>query len=125
MHETSEPLTGLVKKIDQAVDEASAKRPANGRGLGVFVVFDGNADGLDKRLLGMAEKEGLRRVNLCIGAAPDDYELSREADATVVIYTVGRRPQQKVTANFALRKGELDEARADAILKALSDVLPK
>jgi hypothetical protein len=118
-------LTGLVKKIDQAVEEASAKRPANSRGLGVFVVFDGNSDGLDKRLLGMAEKEGLKRVNLCIGDPPDDYELAGEADVTVVIYTVGRRPQQKVTANFALRKGELDEATADAILKALSDVLPK
>ena len=44
---------------------------------------------------------------------------------TVVIYSQGRRPQQKVTANFAFRKGELDDAKTKAIVKALSDVLPK
>jgi hypothetical protein len=29
-----------------------------------------------------------------------------------------------VTANFALRKGELDDAKTDAIVKAVTDVLP-
>jgi hypothetical protein len=43
----------------------------------------------------------------------------------VVIYTVGRRYEQKVAANFALRKGELNGARADAIVKALSEVVPR
>jgi hypothetical protein len=125
VRETSDPLTGLVKKIDQAVDAASGKRAANSRGLGAFVLFDNSADGLDQRLRGMAEKEGLKRVNLCIGAPPEDYAVAKEADVTVVIYTVGRRWEQKVTANFALRKGELDEATADAIVQALADVLPK
>jgi hypothetical protein len=117
-------LTGLVKKIDQAVDQAAGKR-AGSRGLGAFVLFDGNADGLDQRLRELAEKEGLKRVNLCIGAPPPDYEVAKEADVTVVIYSVGRRWEQKVTANFALRKGELDEATADAIVKALTETLPK
>ena len=124
MRETSDPLTGLVKKIDQAVDQAAGKRAGN-RGLGAFVLFDGNADGLDQRLREMAEKEGLKRVNLCIGAPPPDYEVAKEAEVTVVIYSVGRRWEQKVTANFALRKGELDEATADAIVKALTETLPK
>jgi hypothetical protein len=30
-----------------------------------------------------------------------------------------------VVANFALRKGELDESKRDAIVEALSKVLPK
>jgi hypothetical protein len=64
-------------------------------------------------------------VSLGIGAPPKDYEVAKEADVTVVIYNVSRRGQQKVMANFALRLGELDEAKADAIVKALSDVLPK
>ena len=82
-------------------------------------------DGLDRRLREMAEKEALKRVSLCIGAPPQDYGVADDADVTVVIYSLGRRPQQKVTANFALRKGELDEAKADAIVKALSEMLPR
>jgi hypothetical protein len=115
-------LTGLVKKIEQRVDAAAGKTP---RPVGAYVLFVNNADGLDKRLQGMAEKESLKRVSLCIGAPAPAYDVANEADITVVIYTVGQRFEQKVTANFALRKGELDEAKADAIVKALSDVLPK
>jgi hypothetical protein len=117
-------LTSLVKKIDEALDKAGGKREG-GRGLGAFIIFDGKADGLDKQLLAMAEKESLKRVSLCIGAPPADYEVAKEADVTVVIYTAGRRPQQKVTANFALYECDLDEEKADAIVKALVEVLPK
>ena len=115
-------MTGLVKKIEQRVDAAAGK---DARTLGAYVIFVSNADGLDKQLRGLAEKEALKRVSFGIGAPPEDYAVAREADVTVVIYSAGRRPQQKVTANFALRKGELDEAKADAIVKALSEVLPK
>ena len=115
-------MTGLVKKIDQRVDAAAGK---TARALGVYVIFDSKADGLDKQLRRLAETQALKRVSLCIGAPPQDYGVAKEADVTVVIYSVGRRPQQKVTANFALRKGELDEAKADAILKAVAQMLPK
>ena len=115
-------MTGLVKKIDQRVDAAAGKAA---RPLGAYVIFVSNADGLDKRLRGMAEKEALKRVSLCIGAPPGDYAVAKEADVTVVIYSIGPRSRQHVTANFALRKGELDAAKADAIVKALSEVLPK
>jgi hypothetical protein len=115
-------LTGLVKKIDQRLEAVAGK---TARPPGAYVLFVNNADGLDKRLRDIADKKALKRVSLCIGAPPKNYEIADEADVTVVIYTLGRRPQQHVTANFALRKGELDEAKADAIVKALSDVLPK
>jgi hypothetical protein len=122
VRETSDPLTGLVKKIEQRVDAAAGKST---RTLGAYVIFCDNADGLDKQLRGLAEKEALKRVCLGIGAPPANYGVAKEAEVTVVIYSVGRRPEQKVTANFALRKGELDEAKADAIVKALSEALPK
>jgi hypothetical protein len=121
VHEQSDALTGLVKKIDERLATAG-KYP---RRLGVFVLFVKSADGLDKDLLKLAEKEGLQHVSLCIGAPPKDYKLAEEADITVVIYTVGRRTKQSVTANFALRRGELNEARTEAIVNALSEVLPK
>src|SRR5439155_21960708 len=112
----SGPLTSLVKKIDQRIDAAAGKAA---RPLGAYVIFVSNAAGLDQRLRGMAEKEALKRVSLCIGAPPGDYAVAGEADVTAVSYRVGRRRQETVTANFVLRKGELDEAKADAIVKAL------
>ena len=122
VRETSDPLTSLVKKIDQRLEAVTAKIP---RAPGVYVLFDSKADGLDKQLREMVEQEALKCVNLCIGAPPGDYAVAKEADVTVVVYNLARRGQQKVTANFALRKGELDEAKIDAIVKAVSDMLPK
>ncbi len=121
VREKSDALTSLVKKIDERLATAGKHE----RPLGVFVLFLNNADGLDKQLRDLAEKESLKRVSLCIGSPPDDYKIAKEADITVVVYTVGRRNKQTVTANLALRRGELDEARSEAILKALNEVLPK
>jgi hypothetical protein len=114
-------LTSLVKKFDQRLESVAGKTP---RPPGVFVIVN-NADGLDGRLRTLAEKEKLKRVSLCIGAAPRDYEVSNEAEVTVVIYRIGKRRGESVTANFALRKGELTGCKIDAIVKELSAVLPK
>lgn len=121
VREPSDPLTSLVKRIDQRL-EAAVK--ATQRRLGVYVIFDSSVPGLEQRLKALAEKEKLQSVNLCIGAVPRSYEVSPEADVTVVIYSNGRRREQRVTANFALRKGELSQARSDEIFKALANVLP-
>jgi len=110
----SDPLTGLVKKIDERLNSPQ---------MGTYVIISNNADGLDQQLRGMAEYEMLKRVSLGIGAPPGDYNVARDADITVVIYEVGRR-NNPVSANFALRKDELDEKQSDAIIAALSKVLP-
>jgi hypothetical protein len=117
----SDPLTGLVKRIDQKINDASGKYSNK---LGTFVII-GDAAGRAEQLRGLAECESLERVTLCIGAAPPRYEVNAEADVTVVIYSPGRPGRQTVTANFALRKGELDETKCDAIIAALASVLPK
>ena len=88
----SDPLTGLVKKIDEKVHEASGKHKNK---LGTFVII-GNADGRADQLRELAQRESLQRVTLCIGAAPPRYEVNPEADVTVVIYNPGRPGQQRV-----------------------------
>lgn len=120
MRETSDPLTRLVKKIDQRMQAAAGKTP---RQLGAYVLVMNEGKGLDQRLRGLAEKEGIKRVALGIGVAPTDYAVAKEAEVTVVIYSPGRR-NNPVTANFALRKGELTDAKVDAIVKAVAAVLP-
>jgi hypothetical protein len=114
-------LTSLVKKIDERMQGAVGKTR---RQLGTFVMFMNDSAGLEDRLRALAQKEGLQRVPLGIGAPPPSYEVSGEADITVVVYTPERRGQQRVTANFALRKGELNDSKAADIVKAITAVLP-
>jgi hypothetical protein len=122
VRDMSDPLTGLVKRIDARINEASPKHTKSK--LGTFVIV-GDAPGRADQLRSLAQWEGLNRVNLCIGAAPQRYEVNGAADVTVVIYTPGRPRDNQVVANFAFRSGELTEAQSDAILEALSRVLPK
>jgi hypothetical protein len=121
VRETSDPLTSLVKKIDQRMQAASGK---TSQPLGAYVLHMNNGSGLDQRLRRLAEAEAIRQVALGIGVPPSDYEVAREADVTVVVYSSERHGEQRVTANFALRKGELNDVRIDAIVKALGAVLP-
>jgi hypothetical protein len=114
-------LTSLVKKIDQRMQAAVGKTP---RPLGAYVMVMKDDNGLDQRLRGLAEKEAIQRVALGIGVPPNDYAVANEADVTVVVYSPARRGLQKVTANFALRKGELNDAKVDEIVKAIAEVLP-
>src|SRR5262245_2936038 len=93
------------------------------RPLGAYVMFMNDAPGLDKDLRSLADKQAIKQVALGIGAPPQDYAIAPEVDLTVVIYPPARRGKQKVSANFALRKGELD-ANAEAIVKEIAAVLP-
>jgi hypothetical protein len=121
VREPSDPLTSLVKKIDQRMQAAAAKTR---RPLGAYVLYMNNRSGLDQRLRRLAETEPIKSVTLGIGVPPRNYEVAGDADLTVVVYNPGRRWQQHVTANFALRKGELNDARADEIVRAIAAVLP-
>jgi hypothetical protein len=94
------------------------------RELGAYVLCMNNSNGLDHRLRHLAEKEAIKRVALGISAPPPDYAVASEADVTVVVYSPGRRSQQRVTANFALRKGELNDGKINDIVKAIAAVLP-
>ncbi len=121
MREPSDPLTRLVKQIDQRVEQAAGRRPG-GRRLGTYVIFCSAAAGLDERLRQLAAAEQLKQLSLCIEppTGPTRYEIAPEAAVTVLIFNSKRR----VLANFALRKGELDEKSSSAILQALSLALP-
>jgi len=94
------------------------------RRLGAYVMFMNDAPGLDVGLRTLAQKEKIQQVALGIVVPPPAYAIAAEADVTVVVYPPSRRGGQKVSANFALRKGELDDAKADEIVKAIAAVLP-
>ena len=122
VREVSDPLTGLVKQIDQQLEEASARRPGPDK-LGVFVIFCNDDPAMKDRLRELVARERLKHVVLCSADAqgPPRYKVAKEADYTVVIY----KNSEDVASNFALRKGELNEERAKDIRKALAQVLPR
>jgi hypothetical protein len=111
--EISDPLTGLVKKINAATEKHKADK------LGSFVVFIGDSS-IAEKLTELAEKEKVEHTILgFMEEGPKEYKIAKEAEVTVVLY-VGRR----VKANYAFKKGELGPEPAARILEGLAKILP-
>ncbi len=113
--ETSGPLTSLVKKLD----EATVKN--RNRKLGSFVVFLSDA-GLAEQLIALAQKEKIEQTILALGeaAGPEGYDVSAEADVTVVLYA-GR----VVKANYAFKKGKMTADDVTRIVRDLAKIVPQ
>jgi hypothetical protein len=114
--ESSEPLTTLIKKIDQATTAHSDDK------MGSFVVFLNEKEGLDKQLKEFADREQLKSTVLAIDKpeGPSKYKLAPEADVTVVLYT-----DHTVKSNRAFAKGELGEKDIDEIMADLPKIFEK
>ena|SRR5579884_3840209 len=114
--EINDGLTSLVKKIDEATDKYSDCR------MGSFVVFCSDDEGLEKKLQDLAKKEKLKHIVLTIDnpAGPKDYNVAKDADITVVLYT-----RQKVKVNHAFKKGEMKAKDIDQIVSEVSKILPE
>lgn len=112
--EMSEPLARLIARLDAAT---SKNREED---MGSFVVFLSDKKGLEQELKSLAKKQSLKRLVLSIHdpTPPDGFEVSDEADVTVVMYR-----EFKVKANHAFRKGELTDAAADKILADVPKIL--
>lgn len=113
--EISGPLTSLVKKLD----EATVKN--KNRDMGSFVVFLSDDAGMAEKLIALAQKEKLAETILALdeAAGPDGYDVAKEADVTVVLYT-GRA----VKANYAFRKGKMTADDVTRIVADLSKIVP-
>lgn len=113
--EVSDPLTSLVKKIDEATVKNKAAR------MGSFVVFCNDEEGLQDKLKELAKKEGLKKCILTIDnpAGPKSYKVAKDADVTVILYN-----KRKVEGNYAFKKGDLKEKDVEKIVADLSKILP-
>lgn len=111
-HKTSEPLTSLVKQIDKKIGENNK--------LKSFVVFLTNSDGAADELKKLAKDAGIQHIPLTLHKDPaelPDYELSKKADITVLMWT-----GHKVKVNHAF-KGELTDAQVSAIVGDIPKLL--
>jgi hypothetical protein len=113
--EASEPLNTLIKKIDAATAKNS------GCSMGSFVVFLSDSEALRGQLENLAKKENLKHTILSIDnpAGPKGYNVAQEADVTVVLYT-----DRTVKANYAFKKGQLNDQQIDKVLADLPTILP-
>jgi hypothetical protein len=106
--------TPAVAKLLKQLDDATLK---NGKAsMGSYAVFCSDKEGLDQQLVKLAADQKLQKLVLSIDnpAGPDDYNISKDADVTVLLYV-----EAVVKANHTFRKGALDDA---AISKIVADV---
>jgi hypothetical protein len=112
----SPELTSLIKKVDAATAKNSACS------MGSFVVYLSDAEKLGGELKELAKKENIRHCVLSIDnpAGPTGYNVAKDADVTVVLYTGGT-----VKANHAFKKGELKEKEIEKIVGDIAKILPQ
>lgn len=108
--EATPEIAKLLKKLDEATLSNSKSE------MGAFAVFCSDKDGLDKQLTKLATDQNLKKIILAIDnpAGPEKYQISRDAEVTVVLYKA-----YEVKANHAFRKGALND---EAITKIVADV---
>jgi hypothetical protein len=113
--EISDPLTSLVKKVNQKNEDEGSK-------MASFVIFLSDEEAMEKNLKTLAEKEKLDKTTLMLAnkSGPPDYNINKKADVTVILY-VGK----KVKVNHAYAKGEFKTDEVDKVLKDLPKILDK
>ena len=110
------PAVGkLIKKLDEVTTANEGKK------MGSYVVFCSNEEGLQGKLEKMAEKANLNKIVLSIDnpAGPKGYEVAKDADVTVVLYT-----KRTVKANHAFAKGELNDKAIEKIVADVTKIVP-
>jgi hypothetical protein len=119
--EITDDLTGLVKTIDNQLDETMTRQKRTTK-LGVFVIVLTDDPKVRQKAMELPAREGLKQVVVSTHASegPKRYKVAREADLTVVVW----KDRQTVSANFPLKKGGLDCSISWEILAALNQVLP-
>jgi hypothetical protein len=108
-------LTALIKKLE----EAGAKH--KDADFAACVVFTGTDAALKSDVKKLADKENFKHVTLAVvdPAKVKSYELSQEAEATVLLYK-----DRTIKANHAFKAGELNEKAAGGVVADLPKILP-
>jgi hypothetical protein len=113
----SEQLTKLIKKIDGCTAKNSECS------MGSFVVYCSDDKNLEDTLKKVVKDADLKQTVLAIDnpAGPDKYEVSKDAEVTVVLYR-----ERVVKANFTYAKAaELNDKEIEKILSSVPKILPE
>ncbi|MFN4260142.1 MAG: hypothetical protein ACK4RK_12670 [Gemmataceae bacterium] len=114
----NEPLGKLAQKLDAAL---TAHQKAELRSWITFLSADQLS--LDLQVVRWSQQHALRNLPLGVFEdveGPPSYLLHEDADVTI-LFSV----QQKVTANFAFRKGELNDQAIDKVMQQLPKIVAR
>lgn len=105
----------LLKKLDAATVQNTKHE------MGSFAVFLTDDDTAEQKLKAMAKNQDLKALVVAIDnpAGPAKYNINKDADVTVILYT-----EHKVKVNHAFKKGELTDAKIDTIINDVAKILP-
>ncbi|HEV3256348.1 MAG TPA: hypothetical protein VG013_05655 [Gemmataceae bacterium] len=114
--ECNPTVARLIKQIDKATAKHSDAK------MGSFVVFLNDDEKMPKKIKKLADKEAIENTVLAVqdSAGPDGYDVAKDADVTVVLYT-----KHMVKANYAFKKGELKDKDIERILNDVPKILPQ
>lgn len=109
-------VTNLIKKVDEQVAKSGDKK------MKAFVVLlTDDPDAAEPMLKKVAEKNKIKNVPLTIfdgPKGPTDYELSDDADLTVLMWV-----KSDVKVNHAFAPGKFDAKSIDAVVKDTQKIL--
>lgn len=110
----SEPLKRLITQLDAACIKYAPQQ------LGSFAVFLDAPESLEEKLRVAAKQAQWKKAVLALEAEAHipEYRTAADAEVTVVLYV-----RHDVRANFAFRKGELNDAAIERIVAALPQIL--
>ncbi len=112
----TDPLGKMVAQLDKAV--ADHKKDE----LRAWVTFlSADQLALDPKVVEWSQKYAIRSVPLGIfedPQGPPSYRLTKDADVTVLMFV-----KQKVVANFAFRKDELNDDKIKEVMSALPRII--
>jgi hypothetical protein len=112
----TDDLTGLVKEIDAAVKANQDKKMAS-----FTVVLTDDADKTEEQLKALAKEAKIEKVPLTLmegAAGPPKYKIAKDAEVTVLLWR-----GQKVKANHAFGKGQLNKQKIKEIVADTSKIL--
>ena len=89
--------------------------------MGAFVVFLTDDDKAADKLKDVSDKLKLKNVTLAVDnpAGPNKYEVSKDADLTVVLYA-----ERTSKVNMAFAKGKITDKDIEAIVKSVGKITP-
>jgi hypothetical protein len=112
LDESTEKLIVALEKVTAANTKCD---------MGCFVVFLSDDDKLADKLKDVSDKLKLKTVTLAVDnpAGPKGYNVAKDADLTVVLYT-----ERTSKVNMSFEKGKLTEKDIEAVVAGVSKITP-